>query len=609
MNELLKEKDNFYPTPALLADKLCDMVISDTDFTFLEPSGGKGDLVDAILRKMEGRYYGSHWHDGERPMSIDVIEIDQELRGILKSKYSEAERDATNNAIHELEDKERAWNSETREYENLLTDVEKEALSLLTIHRKQLAYTDVRVVFDDFLNYQAKKHYDCIIMNPPFDEGDLHLLKALEFAKDGCKIACILNAETIRNPYSKTRKLLVSKLNSLDAEIEFLPMEFAGADSERKTEVTIALIKVVVPEGQYDYKSEILEGMKKAKEEKEEAFEATAVTSKTNWIDSLIEEYQFEAECGMRLYREYQAIKPYMCVDYEKKSYSSDIITLKCGNRDFSPNAFLKAVRCKYWNKFFTNPQFSEALTSNLQQCFRDIVDDAANYEFDRFNIEEILKKMELLMMQAREDTIIALFDKLSEEHSWYPECKDNIHYFNGWKTNTAHMINTKKVIIPIYGAFADASWKQELLNTYTVYNVLADIEKVLNYLSVGSNDDIPKVSLSHMLDFASRNMVSKNINLTYFTITLYKKGTCHITFHPETKELIERLNIYASRKKGWLPPYYGKKKYDDMDPEEKEVIDSFQGKEAYEKVCSNAAFYLEDFSADMSSMFMLPAC
>jgi hypothetical protein len=44
---------------------------------------------------------------------------------------------------------------------------------------------------------------------------------------------------------------------------------------------------------------------------------------------------------------------------------------------------------------------------------------------------------------------------------------------------------------------------------------------------------------------------------------------------------------------KNWLPPAYGKKKYEDLDIEEKEVIDSFQGKENYQEVFTNTTTYL----------------
>jgi len=49
-----------------------------------------------------------------------------------------------------------------------------------------------------------------------------------------------------------------------------------------------------------------------------------------------------------------------------------------------------------------------------------------------------------------------------------------------------------------------------------------------------------------------------------------------HLYFH--NRDLIDRFNIYCSQQKGWLPPDYGKRKYQDMAPESKAVIDNFHG-------------------------------
>ena len=63
-------------------------------------------------------------------------------------------------------------------------------------------------------------------------------------------------------------------------------------------------------------------------------------------------------------------------------------------------------------------------------------------------------------------------------------------------------------------------------------------------------------------------------------------------------------LNIYAARKRGWLPPSYGKKTYAAMDAEEQKVIDEFQGAAEYEKVMHDSGYFL----SDVSQMAALPA-
>ena len=52
-------------------------------------------------------------------------------------------------------------------------------------------------------------------MNPPFAQGEKHLLKALEMQERGGAIICILNAETIRNPNNLTRVTVNGLLESV----------------------------------------------------------------------------------------------------------------------------------------------------------------------------------------------------------------------------------------------------------------------------------------------------------------------------------------------------------------------------------------------------------
>ena len=63
-------KDQFYPTPRSLAEKM--LVGLDFDFvqTVLEPSAGKGDLIEALARK------NAVWSHRGRNLDVDFCEID-----------------------------------------------------------------------------------------------------------------------------------------------------------------------------------------------------------------------------------------------------------------------------------------------------------------------------------------------------------------------------------------------------------------------------------------------------------------------------------------------------------------------------------------------------
>ena len=141
-------------------------------------------------------------------------------------------------------------------------------------------------------------------------------------------------------------------------------------------------------------------------------------------------------------------------------------------------------------------------------------------------------------------------------------------------------------------GAFA-ASWSIEYLNTYRITETITDIDKVFNYLNSEENSFLAPAY--DVIAKANKNCQSKDIQFKYFSITLYKKGTCHIKF--TNTDVLDALNIYVGRQKNWLPPSYGKVAYDDMTSEEKQVIDEFQGKEEYAKVFAHPSKYIFETS------------
>lgn len=111
---------DFYPTPKNVAEKMLEGIDMTNVFYILEPSAGKGDLADAAKAYNDRNNHGYY----SKKVYIDTIEIEPELRAILKDK-------------------------------------------------------EYRVVHNDFLTFSTYKQYDMIIMNPPFSDGDKHLLKAI----------------------------------------------------------------------------------------------------------------------------------------------------------------------------------------------------------------------------------------------------------------------------------------------------------------------------------------------------------------------------------------------------------------------------------------------
>lgn len=530
---MFKDNPDFYPTP----DKLRHKMLNKLDFrmldSVLEPSGGKGDLIEAITKKFEyhqGRHYSSKSYD------IDTIEQDKSLQMILKGKGH-------------------------------------------------------RLIADDFLNFFTYKRYDAVIMNPPFSNGDRHLLKAIELVEQqrGGDIVCLLNSETLKNSYSNTRKDLIQKLEKYNADIEYIQNAFT--DAERKTDVEIALIHIFIPK--IENNSVILDELKKEElhETKNEYNSNTLIES--DFIRGIVQQYNFEIKAGLKLIDEYNKMKPLMLTNFNDNSNPVLKLSLEYEDKDGSSleNAYIKQIRSKYWQALFSNDQFMGLFTSNLKQKYMQKVEELKDYDFSFYNIYTLRIELNKEMVQGVEDTILNLFEEFSHKH-YYDESSKNVHLYNGWKTNKAWKIN-KKVIIPLNG-FQDLSysWGRYCPTRWGVLDKLKDIEKVFNYLDGGITEDI---DLEQELKMAEHYQETKKIELKYFYITFYKKGTTHIEF--KNMELLHKFNLFGSQRKGWLPPSYGKTKYKDMTAEEKQTIDEFEGENSYNKVINNKQYYFIETS------------
>jgi hypothetical protein len=184
---------------------------------------------------------------------------------------------------------------------------------------------------------------------------------------------------------------------------------------------------------------------------------------------------------------------------------------------------------------------------------------------------------------------VVEVFDKMTRKYAWGEDLENqNIHYFNGWKTNHAYRLN-KKVILPIYcGSFDtgpfrnwnDSKWEL----SYSAIPELDDIDKVMNYF-----DDCQTYrSIADALNQAFEMGRNRNIKSTYFTISAFKKGTLHLTFRDE--DILRRFNVAACRGKNWLFKDYGSRGYADLNPEERAVVNAFEDPIAYQAFVRSGA-------------------
>ena len=593
MTELLstpEAKKGFYPTPADVAAELLSDIRWNEIREVLEPSAGTGNLIEAVIRDVG---LGCNINK----LNVSAIEIDPSLRAVLTHRFNEeagkkayCHKEALRNAIVA-----KRYSGES------VAEAEENEYSKACGFYSAFEATNVRIIHDDFLTFDSAAGWDLILMNPPFECGDAHLLKAIRLQERyGGKIRCILNAETLRNPYSALRRLLAAELQKYAARITF--QKGAFEDAERPTDVEIAIIKLDIPRPVRE--SDIFSRLKKAEEEKAYQKQVTDLVV-NDTVLQILTNYKIEVEAGCELIRQYVDLAPY--IQTALGCGTAPILELRVRDKRADGdviNDYVKAVRKKYWSTLFQNPEFVGQLTSNLQNELYSRVNEMVAYDFTEFNIHTVMAEMNARMQDGIKETILELFDKMTHAHSWYPEASANVHYYNGWATNKAHRINSK-VILPANGVFSTYSWEKDAFSVRRAKEVLADVEKVFNYLD--GNITCP-VDINSELNEAARSGITKNIRLKFFDVTFYKKGTMHLRFRDQM--LLDRFNIYCSRNKNWLPPSYGYKKYDEMTTDEKTVVDEFNGtgeegsaRVLYDSIVSHAGYYLASPTAQTAAL------
>jgi len=492
---------DFYPTTNALCHRLTEGLPLGKNSAVLEPSGGKGDLCDHLRKRMG-------YYDNPNPTKptlqswpVDTIEISPDLQHVLRGK-------------------------------------------------------GFRLIHDDFLTFQTRKSYDAIVANFPFSNGDKHLEKALDLIEtNGGHLRCLINAETLRNPYSQLRESLIYRLAKLNAEVEFIADGFK--DAERKTSVEVALIKAHVPAPEpFSY---VLDSLKKAQHRTAEEF-ARAELVETDFLKQFVAHFNTECDAATKLLVEFFALRPYLRDRIERSSdgkygTTSPIFALSIEREsvgdDLSAacNRALRVIRGKYWRALFADPRFTSQYTSNILADLHRRLEELQDYDFTVFNIHGLQKELQTNITAGVEKAILDLFDKCSNHHAYYKNSEDdkseNVWYYDGWKTNKAWKIN-KKIILPLRGF----SWYDNSRLDYTLPDTLTDMVKVFNYLAADKVEARQLVGESVAQANAGGSF---DLNLRFFRIKFHKKGTAHIWF--QDMDLLDKFNIFGSQRKGWLPP------------------------------------------------------
>ena len=380
--------------------------------------------------------------------------------------------------------------------------------------------TDLRMILaskcnligDDFLRITSEQvsHVDLIIMNPPFDAADKHILHAYNIAPPGCKIKAVCNSQTLKNTHTHTRRELTGVIERAGSFTHLGPM---FEDSERKTSVEVSLIKL--QKAGTSYKAEFAGFF--MDEEPEQDGEVSGLMS-YNFIRDLVQRYIG----AIKIFDEQLMIGEKMRA-MTSGFFASDL-SFSC-SQDGKPklrNDFKKDLQKSAWRYIFDKLNINKIATKGLREDINKFIETQTAVPFTMQNIFVMLEIVVKTTDQRMDKAIIEVFDRLTMH---YHENRFNLP---GWKTNDCYLMG-QKFILPMNS---------------TYYDLVEDLIKALCFVTGDNYDDF--ISLK---DFIQYDFKLKDTHTKKYIRNAYGYG--HECFHTweranERREELHKKGIIA---------------------------------------------------------------
>jgi len=486
---MLDNDFQFYPTPRILAERAWELFKTKKITRLLEPHAGEAHLIEPrIVYDLNSRYFS------RSQVKVDCLEIDISKHPILRAK-------------------------------------------------------GLNVIGLDFLQFQQGAVYSHIIMNPPFANGVHHLLHAWDIMYDG-EIVAIINAQTIKKPFSKERKHLVSLIEKYGS-VEFHVGAFISAEMPTDVEIAIVYLRKV-SDVATDVYGDILASLKKDTRDEDSFFEdfqeVNAVVLPKTYIENQV------AAFNAAVLSAKQAIFAKQRAGYYANVLGNTMERLETGfglNKTETIKEISETMHLDYldlknraWTSILRSTEVTSRLSSQAQKRLESEFELIKMLEFNLQNIYGFLSGLVDMKGDMQIGMALDVFDLISKYHS------DNSVFFMGWKSNDAHRtcgrsIKAKRFILPNNQPWANALKSDSL-------RVLGDIDKVFAMLD-GKNDC--EIGLKDIFNNEFRRLKNgERVDATYFSVRYYPGiGTIH--FYPKDKKLIDRLNRLVGAQRAWLPP------------------------------------------------------
>ena len=411
---------------------------------------------------------------------------------------------------------------------------------------------EIPVIHDDFLTFTPTMQYDAIVMNPPFSNGVKHVLKAWQILYDG-DIVALLNAETIKNPFSRERKLL-RRLIDEHGEVEYIPNAFS--DAERPTNVEVALVKLKKRNHiSKDYFGK-LKDLDAANEEVTETYNENALALTGNEIANAVTNFQCAKELGIEAIIKRAESKYHQAMLFRGRN--NDALRILNSEGGFSTadvksqsNEFVADLKKNAWASVIKLTEFDKYVSNRVIQEFRKQQVMIEQKEFTESNIRQLLLNFVTDQDSIKYQTVLDVFDHFTKYH------KENRVHIEGWKSNDYFFVG-KRVVLPY---FFELDYNGKTISRrYQQSDVIGDIDKAMRHVTatVANENEVP---LRSALELRNNLKPGEMYDTTYFQFRGFKKGTIHLYF--KDLKVLQRFNLIVGRARGWLP------KEDDRVPEQ----------------------------------------
>lgn len=424
-----------------------------------------------------------------------------------------------------------------------------------------------RMLGNDFLAYKPLHCFNLIVMNPPFSNGDEHLLHAWDIMHTG-DIVCLLNADTIKNPYTQRRKLL-AKIIEQNGSVEMLGNCFSTA--QHRTNVDVAMVRL---HKEVEDERWHIDFGDNAKMEKMPNFAESINTGSELALNDKLGSYLHAWKQAQVAAQEF--IKARKKLEFYVTAFCSveevgKLVDEQCqklhgkeGDMQAAYNAFLDRAKGKAWREIICNLGMDKYMTANLRKTFDKFCEAQGAYELNRENIYKLVQFVCLNSQSILKKAVVDVYDTFVRYH------KDNQVYTEGWKTNDRFKVN-RKVILP---SFVDSDWDEYFRANWNLHDEYRDIDKVMCFLSglpyenlnklseagvkhkqeypygfdnKAVAEDFENLSLSKAISFVKVGDSSLH-ECAFFQFRCYKKGTLHLIFKDEA--LWARFNLAVNEGK-----------------------------------------------------------